>query len=38
VINLNTNKTVTDGRKLTFFEQFLGNVGNFSAENFLGGG
>jgi len=38
VINLNTNKTVTDGRKLTFFEQFLGNVGNFSAESFLGGG
>ncbi len=38
IINLNTNKTVTDGRRLTFFEQFLGNVGNFSAENFLGGG
>jgi len=38
VINLNTNKTVTDGRKLTFFEQFLGNLGNFSAENFIGGG
>ncbi len=36
VINLNTNETVTDGRKLTFFEQFLGNVGNFSAESFLG--
>jgi len=38
VVNLNTNKTVTDGRKLTFFEQFLGNIGNFSAENFIGGG
>lgn len=37
LINLNTNKTVTDGRKLTFFEQFLGNIGNFSAENFIGG-
>ena len=37
VVNLNTNETVTDGRKLTFFEQFLGNVGNFSAETFLGG-
>jgi len=38
LINLNRNETVTDGRKLTFFEQFLGNVGNFSAESFLGGG
>ena len=35
-IDLNRNETVTDGRKLTFFEQFLGNVGNFSAETFLG--
>ncbi len=38
VVNLNRNVTVTDGRRLTFFEQFLGNVGNFSAETFLGGG
>jgi len=37
VVNLDRNVTVTDGRKLTFFEQFLGNVGNFSAENFIGG-
>ena len=37
LIDLNTNTTVTDGRKLTFFEQFLGNLGNFSAENFIGG-
>ena len=37
VVNLNTNQTVTDGRSLTFFEQFLGNVGNFSAESFIGG-
>ncbi|MBL1437256.1 MAG: outer membrane protein assembly factor BamE [Rhodobacteraceae bacterium] len=37
LINLNNNTTVTDGRKLTFFEQFLGNIGNFSAENFIGG-
>jgi len=38
VIDLNRNVTVTDGRRLTFFEQFLGNVGNFSAESFIGGG
>jgi len=37
VIDLNRNVTVTDGRRLTFFEQFLGNVGNFSAESFIGG-
>ncbi len=36
VIDLNRNVTVTDGRRLTFFEQFLGNVGNFSAESFIG--
>jgi outer membrane protein assembly factor BamE (lipoprotein component of BamABCDE complex) len=38
LIDLDRNVTVTDGRKLTFFEQFLGNIGNFSAESFLGGG
>ncbi len=38
VIDLNRNVTVTDGRRLTFFEQFLGNIGNFSAESFIGGG
>jgi len=37
VVDLNRNETVTDGRKLTFFEQFLGNVGNFSTETFIGG-
>ncbi len=37
LIDLSRNQTVTDGRRLTFFEQFLGNVGNFSAETFLGG-
>lgn len=37
VIDLNRNVTVTDGRRLTFFEQLLGNLGNFSAEQFLGG-
>ncbi len=38
IIDLNRNTTVTDGRRLTFFEQLLGNLGNFSAETFLGGG
>ncbi len=38
LIDLDRNVTVTDGRKLTFFEQFLGNIGNFSAETFLGDG
>ena len=37
LVNFNPDVTVTDGRKLTFLEQFLGNVGNFSAENFIGG-
>ncbi|MBL4806015.1 MAG: outer membrane protein assembly factor BamE [Rhodobacteraceae bacterium] len=37
VIDLNRNTTVTDGRRLTFFEQLLGNIGNFSAEQFIGG-
>ena len=36
LIDLDRNVTITDGRRLTFFEQFLGNVGNFSAESFLG--
>ncbi len=38
IIDLNRNVTVTDGRRLTFLEQLLGNIGNFSAESFLGGG
>ena len=38
LIDLNRNVTLTDGRRLTFFEQLLGNVGNFSAESFLGEG
>ncbi len=37
IIDLNRNVTVTDGRRLTFFEQLLGNLGSFSAESFLGG-
>lgn len=35
IVDLNTNETVTGGRKLSFLEQMLGNVGNFSAETFL---
>lgn len=35
VVDLNTRETVTGGRHLTFFQQMLGNVGNFSAESFL---
>ena len=35
VVDLNTRETVTGGRKLTFLQQMLGNVGNFSAESFL---
>ncbi len=35
VIDLNTRETVSGGRKLTFFQQLLGNVGNFSAESFI---
>lgn len=38
IIDLNRNVTVTDGRRLTFFEQLLGNLGSFSAESFFGGG
>lgn len=35
LVDLNTRETVTGGRKLTFLQQILGNVGNFSAESFL---
>lgn len=37
IIDLNRNVTVTDGRRLTFLEQLLGNIGNFSTESFFGG-
>ena len=37
VIDLNTNTTVTDGRRLSFWQQLLGSIGNFSAEQFLPG-
>lgn len=35
VIDLNTGETPTGGRSLSFWQQMLGNVGNFSAETFL---
>ncbi len=35
VIDLATRETVTGGRKLSFLQQMLGNIGNFSAESFL---
>jgi outer membrane protein assembly factor BamE (lipoprotein component of BamABCDE complex) len=35
VVDLNTNETVTGGRTLTFLQQMIGSVGNFSAESFL---
>jgi len=35
IVDINTRETVTGGRKLTFLQQMLGNVGNFSAESFL---
>lgn len=35
IVNLNTGETVTGGRKLSFFEQMIGNAGNFSAESFI---
>lgn len=35
IINLNTRETVTGGRKLTFLQQLIGGIGNFSAESFI---
>jgi len=35
IVDLNTNETVTGGRTLTFLQQMIGSVGNFSAESFL---
>ena len=35
VVDLNTGETLTGGRSLTFWQQMLGNVGNFSAESFF---
>lgn len=34
IINLNTKKVVSGGRKLTVLQQIFGNIGNFSAENY----
>lgn len=35
VVDLNTGETPTGGRSLSFWQQMLGNVGNFSAESFF---
>lgn len=35
LVDLNTRETITGGRRLGFFQQLLGNIGNFSAESFL---
>lgn len=35
VVDLNTRETVTGGRRLSFLQQLIGNIGNFSAESFL---
>ena len=35
LIDLNTGETATGGRSLGFFEQMIGNIGNFSAESFI---
>lgn len=35
VVDLNTGETPTGGRSLSFWEQMLGNIGNFSAESFI---
>ena len=34
IINLNTKKVVSGGRKLTVLQQIFGNIGNFSSENY----
>lgn len=38
VVNLVTKTTPTRGKRLTFLQQLLGNVGRFSSEQFLGRG
>ena len=35
VIDLNTQVALSEGRKLTFLQQLFGNLGNFTAEQFL---
>lgn len=37
IVNLVTNTTPTRGKRLTFLQQLLGNVGAFNADQFLGG-
>jgi len=36
VVNLVTRTTPTRGKRLTFIQQLLGNIGKFSADQFLG--
>jgi len=36
VVNLVTQTTPTRGKRLTFLQQLLGNIGRFSAEDFAG--
>ncbi len=33
IIDINSNKVVSGGRKLTILQQIFGNIGNFSAQN-----
>ena len=37
VVNLVTRITPTRGKRLTFLQQLLGNIGRFSADDFTGG-
>lgn len=37
VVNLVTRTTPTRGKRLTFLQQLLGNIGRFSADDFTGG-
>ena len=34
IIDINTKKVISGGRKLTVLQQIFGNVGNFSSQNF----
>tara|TARA_B100000965_G_scaffold304549_1_gene263346 strand:- start:107 stop:568 length:462 start_codon:yes stop_codon:yes gene_type:complete len=35
IIDINTNKVISGGRKLTTLQQIFGNIGNFSAQNMV---
>jgi outer membrane protein assembly factor BamE (lipoprotein component of BamABCDE complex) len=34
-VDFDSNIVLSDGRKLTFWQQMFGNIGNFSSEQFL---